>query len=610
MCAIFGGYQLGRESLEKMSAAMLHRGPDGRALSEENGWSLGMNRLAIMDVQNGQQPFISNDGRVRAYCNGEIYNWQELRAELEKKGHTFHTQCDCEVIPAGWQEWGTGLFLKLNGMFALVIQEGDRIVLARDRCGQKPLYYKNSDGFIFSSEIRGLRAVTGRAEVDPSALHEYFMLRYVSEPRTLYRDIRMLPAGSYYESHTNEISSYWRPEFSERLHSYEDAVDQLESLTQEAVARTLKSDVPSAVYLSAGVDSSLLAQEIKNQGASPQTISIGFGADSDEVREAASFAASLGMPNYSVQCRAEDLSSLPRVAAQMERPVGDLLTIAFDKLASTTHSLGYKVAIGGEGADELFGGYSFQKSHALFESLGPIVTKAAALGVKSAPVGLLDKLAAFPAHLGSSGRAKVADFLWGYAQADEWWRGIGLRTLFTPVELADLLSPDVLESLPDLPHYAGAQSDVERHLCYQFDGWLQDWSLIRQDKNAMAHSVEYRAPFLDTQLIDFSFRLPIEWKLSLRLDKRIWRDMAGKRIAANVSGRAKQPFYLPLEQEAWRRVLWPWIDEALSPNGLQSTGWFLEDGLQRLRKKAELTNEFLPLKQLASLAILYLHISQ
>jgi len=151
---------------------------------------------------------------------------------------------------------------------------------------------------------------------------------------------------------------------------------------------------------------------------------------------------------------------------------------------------------------------------------------------------------------------------------------------------------------------------VERHLGYQFKGWLQDWSLIRQDKNAMAHSVEYRAPFLDNELVDFSFSLPTEWKVNLRKEKHIWRDMAGREMTAQLSGRIKQPFYLPLEQEEWRCALWPWIEEALSPNGLQSTGWFLEEGLQELKKRAEMTNEFLPLKQLASLAILYLHISQ
>lgn len=585
---------------------MRHRGPDGSGFSIKGNWSLGMNRLAIQDVEKGQQPFGSKDGKVTVVCNGEIYNWKDLRKELEALGHQFSTRCDAEILPAAWQEWGTGMFLRLNGMFALAIQDGERLVLARDRCGQKPIYYTSGGNLVFSSEIKGLVAAGVGREADPSALMSYLMLRYVPEPRTVYRGIVLLPAGTWMEVGSREITRYWQPAFTERRTNYREAVDELKGLVESAISRSSQPDVPMAAYLSAGVDSSLLVRQMQEQGRAFQTVSIGFGAENDETPEAEAFAKRLGLEHHPVVCSPMDLDSMPRVVSQMERPVGDLLTIAFDKLASVTRGLGCPVAVGGEGADELFGGYSFHKQHALCERLGPVVTRMIGLGIRKAPLEILNRVSEFPAAFGQASRAKVADFFHGYGEADSWWRGVGLRTLFTPEELAALLSPELLQTLPDLPDVPGAQTDVERHLGYQFSGWLQDWALIRQDKNAMAHSVEYRAPFLDSELLDFSFSIPTSWKISWRADKKIWRGLA----PAGFIQREKQPFYLPIEREEWRLALQPWIEEAFGPGGLERTGWFRDGSLRRLKDMALRGGDFYQLKQLASLVILHLHICE
>ena len=607
MCAIFGGKGIGIEMLEQMSAAQEHRGPDGSGfkLGAEGGFSLGMNRLAILDLKDGMQPFERNG--VTTVCNGEIYNWRALRAELEQQGYEFRTQCDCEVLPAAWLEWREEMFLRLNGMFAMAILDGDDLILARDRCGQKPLYY-SSEAQLFSSEIRGLSAVGVPLKPDPHVLHRYLMLRYVPEPETFWQGIRLVPAGHFLRW-GKVPEPYWEPKFSsERRTDYQEGIKELERLSLRAVERCLQADVPVAAYLSAGVDSSLLLEQINRLGGEVQAVGLGFGARSDETTAAAEFARSLGIKFSRVELDPTSLRELPRVVGQMERPVGDLLTLAFDAMAERVSGLGAKVVLGGEGADELFGGYSFQKIPALCDRLPPALLRTLGWGLKRTPGRILDYFSEFPAALGRSGQERVATFLAEFARSSDWWKGVGLRALFTSRELEMLLIPDLIIGLPELRGERDSSTLGERHLVHQFEGWLQDWSLIRQDKNTMAHAVESRAPYLDNELIDFSFQIPEEWKYRLRQDKRIWRDMAGRSLDPKVSNRSKQPFYLPLEDPLWLREFWNLLDGTLP--ALEETGWFRENALSALRQRAKQSGEFLPLKQLAALAILSLHIQR
>ena len=607
MCAIFGGRRTGKDTLVAMARSMTHRGPDGSGFKVTEEWGLGMNRLAIMDLPGGVQPL--SEGKVTAVCNGEIYNWRELRGELEEAGFTFRTSCDCEILPAAWLAWGTEMFGRLNGMFAIAILDGERLILARDRCGQKPLYYySDSNSFLFSSEIRGLEAAGMRKEADPLQLPDYLLHRYVPEPKTFWRGISTLAAGHFYDSDSGEVRAWWRPAFTQTDLCYEDAVSKLGRLTEGAVRRTLQADVPLCAYLSGGVDSALLVTLAAEVGVTLPTLTASFGAKSDEDREAAATAKSLGLEHQSLTLDEGVLENLPRTIQQMERPVGDLLVLAFDSLADAAAKRGYKVALGGEGVDELFAGYSFQKVNRMMESLPRALRGLPAAALHCLPAGLVQSLSEFPASLGRSGLRKVEDYFRGYRSSSEWWRGIGLRTLFTPPELQELLVPDLTFSEPELPIYRGATGPFERLLGHQFDGWLQDWALIRQDKNAMAHSVEYRAPFLDTALMDFAFSLPTAWKVKGLRDKIIWRDSARKRLAAGTGKRRKQPFYFPLENELWRRPFDQLVDQALAPDALPATGWFREGALRQLKARA-VSGEFLILKQLAALVILHLHIS-
>ncbi|NWK57278.1 asparagine synthase (glutamine-hydrolyzing) [Verrucomicrobiaceae bacterium N1E253] len=615
MCAIFGLVTAAgdaEELLARMGQAMQHRGPDGEGEYHHGAVHLGFRRLAILDRQHGDQPMFSPDGRVRVVCNGEIYNHRELREELELLGCVFHTSCDCEVLPQAWQVWGEGMLDRLNGMFALVVDDADRdcLFIARDRCGQKPLYYSEQDGmFRFASEIRGLIASGVKGEPHPGVLEDYLRLRYVPEPLTFFKDVFTLPAGHCMrvlsDGSVSGLRRWWSVPGPERFDGTpEQAVDLLDQVTRRAVERTLLSDEPVAAYLSAGVDSSLLASYIKELGGDVRTVSIGFGAASDESDDAEAFAGFLGFSHERVLCSAGDLVELPRVVRQMERPVGDALVLAFDRLASHTASMGCKVAIGGEGADELFAGYSFHSTMLAADRLGGLGRQTAAGVLAYAPSWVLNRLARFPADIGSEGRQKVVRYLRGFDALTVEQKGVNLRSLFESDELSDLLLAERADT-GAVRRQVGECDLLDDHLRYQFSDWLQDWAIIRQEKNSMAHSLEYRMPFLDHELIELAFSLPNDWKLHGRQDKWIWRQLAARKLPELVSRRQKQPFYFPLETYASSELFRGFVDDCLSEQAVKQRGYFSWGAVQGLKQSAD-AGGFLPLKKIMSLVILEL----
>ena len=612
MCGIAGGIKLPSDRLDRMLDSLRHRGPDGSGSFIREPFRCGMTRLAILDLENGKQPFSSPDGRIHALCNGEIYNWRALRAELEERGHRFHTQCDTEILPAAWLEWGTTLPAKLNGMFALAIHDAgnDSLFLARDRCGQKPLYYHSRPHFTFASEVKALAAAGISLEPDPAHLSTWLSLRYLPEPATLYKDIFTLPAGHWMTvSSVGEIQTrrYWQPDQSSTQSPPGNSLQSLDALTRSSVELTLQSDVPVGAYLSGGVDSALLAHYVKDLGADIKTVSIGFGATSDETPAAQATAKHLGLSHYPTHLTPDSLSDLHRVVHQMDRPVGDALILAFDHLAQHTASLGCKVALGGEGPDEHFAGYSFQRAYLAARRLGPVGRSLAASTIDHLPAKIIDRLANFPASLGPEGRSKTARYLREFSSLPFFHRATRLHTLFEPHEIQDIIHPDLLSQQQEHPIAAspgdGSLTDL---LALQYSHWLPDWSLIRQDKNTMAHSVEYRAPFLDHRIIDLAFTLPDTAKLSFRNDKAIWRQLASRHLPQDITHRPKQPFYLPLEHPSWRIPFLKLARETLAPSELAKHGWITPKAIEPLFKTAT----FLPLKQLAALVILQIWLSQ
>lgn len=615
MCGIAGGIDLERNSLERMVAALDHRGPDDRAHVVKDRISMGCCRLAILDRSRGKPIFCSSDGLIHAVCNGEIYNWRELRSELRQLGHSFETECDTEILPAAWKEWNADLPRRLNGMFALAIHDQSRksLFLARDRCGQKPLYLTGQDTgpLRFSSEIAALTEAGISLRIQPQHLGNWLGLRYVPEPATLFRDIVTLPAAHsmlILEDGSRKLTRYWQP--APRSHHatarLRPELDELDALTQSAVELALEADAPLGAYFSGGVDSALLGHYIRQAGHTLPTFSIGFGDASDETRTAAESAAHFGFEHHSIQLTPAAFDDLPRVVRQMGRPVGDALILAFDRLASEAADRGSRVILGGEGPDEHFAGYAFHRAYLAARMLGPLGRMAMGTALQMAPSSLMDSLSSFPAKLGVEGRLKVARYLQDFSGLDRTLRYTSLHRLFSSNEVTRMLHPDLCSDQTTCAVNQGADESLTDLLASQYQSWLPDWSLIRQDRNTMAHSLEYRAPFLDHRLIDYSFTLPRSAKATLCRDKIIWRSLASKHLPKTISQRPKQPFYLPLENTTWRTKLVSMAHDTLSTRGYSCGGLLNPEAVRPLLQG----KSFLPLKQLCAVLILQLWIDQ
>jgi len=391
----------------------------------------------------------------------------------------------------------------------------------------------------------------------------YLMNRYVSEPETMFDEVNILPAA-----HWMRVA---------------DALQAMDEVSERSVAQTLQSEWKSVLFLSAGVDSNLLAHYMNQLGGDMSSISIGFNSAQDETTAAEQSAKVFGIEHQNILLDSSALENLPRVIGQMERPVGDALILAFDALAKGAKDAGAKVAYGAEGIDEHFGGYSFHKAYFQAAKLGKIGRKGAAAFLKYAPNALVQKLANFPASLGDEGKKRVSNYLQGFDTFSAEWQADYLRYLYEPKDLNQVMlnSPEVISGEANTSKWS-----MNGLLARQYDSWLQDWSLIRQDKNTMA-------------LIKLAFSLPDKWKISSGKDKLIWRQLAERKLPQEIAWRPKIPFYLPLENEQWRKKLVEMSHDVLTKNALSQHGMLNSDEITKLQK----STEFLPLKKLASLLI-------
>ncbi len=623
MCGIFGFAGFAEQDLlPKMGHSLVHRGPDGEGFLQDpdHRFFMGMRRLSIIDLSGGAQPIYNEDRSLAVCFNGEIYNYQELRAELIEKGHTFITNSDTEVIVHGFEEWGKDCVSHLNGMFAFALHDLRRgtTFFVRDRCGQKPFYFFHRNGvFVFASEVKAIlqcRRVPRACNL--AAIDPYLALRYVPEPQTMFEGISTLPAGHAAELTPDGQFRQWRY-WDIALHegpyvSEEEIFEQTESLLRDAVKLTMRSDVPVGGYLSSGVDSSLLVALMTDHSSQVNTYSIGFNSPGDETHAAAQTAKLLGTKHQEVQCAPADFDLLPKVIRQMDRPVGDALIIAFYKLAEAA-SKDLKVIISGEGADEIFGGYSFHNVIQLAETYHQLVPgflhKSAAMpALRALPVDFLNRFFVFPAKLGNEGKARLVDFMGSYRERNLFANYIALKTLWPREARSALYTPAfkhlATESwIPSVRDQDGPFLD--RLLKLQWDEWLQDWCLIRQDKNAMAHSLEVRLPFLDHRLIEHAFRIPPHLKNNGFHDKIIERRLAKKLLPPQVTNRKKIPFFLPMEFFFNHPPIRALIHETLNEDQIRKRGYFEPAYIRNLLEKME-NREFIHLKQVMSLVILEL----
>lgn len=630
MCGIYGFAGFEEDGLlSRMGEVMVHRGPDGEGqyrAPEGVKFAMGMRRLSIIDLEGGWQPVYNEDKSVAICYNGETYNYVELREELEAKGHLFATHSDTECLVHGYEEWGIeGLLQRMNGMFGFCLYDVRRreFYIARDRCGQKPMYYHHRNGrFLFASEVKSiLESQHVTAEPNVRAIDPFLTLRNVPEPETMFKDILTLPVSHYLKYRLSdgnlEVHRYWEvPLLDAATAAYrsdEEFLEELDRLFHDSVRLCMRSDVPVGAYLSAGVDSSLTVAAMTKFSSNINTYSIGFDSPVDETPAARETANFLGTKHHEIICKPEDFELLPKIVWHMDRPVGDALLIAFYKLAEGA-SKDLRVVLGGEGADEAFAGYSFQGVINKVEKvrrLFPGATSLAAPVFAMTPAAILNQFFTFPADLGSQGRKRVVDFLRHYSKRDLNENFNALRTLWSHDERYEVYS-DKFKHLADESWMAKEKEKdkkgpfLDRLLKLQYDEWLQDWALIRQDKNTMAHSLEYRLPFLDHRLIELAFRMPEHLKINKGTDKFIERQLADRVFPAHIARRAKLPFYMPVEYFLDKPQFRNLVNDTLNEDAVKRRGYFDPVKVRALIQKMDRTREFIFCKQVVSLVVLEL----
>ena len=569
MCGIAGFVGPGdRGHLIAMTRALEHRGPDGEGIYEDESAHVffGHRRLAIVDLVGGYQPMANEDHTILVIFNGEIYNHATLRKELISRGHIFRTDhSDTEVLVHGYEEWGEDLPARLNGMFAFAIYDKlhRRLFLARDRFGEKPLYYLMRPGlFAFASELTAmLQHPLASRSLDIRSVQKFFAHGYIPAPNALFEHCRKLPGGCHLSydaaSGSFSIKRYWRfnIEPDERLTEADDdrLADELRALLIQAVERRLMSDVPLGLFLSGGIDSAgVLAAATKLRGRnSVETFTVGFTERSfDESGHARSIAQMLGSLHHDEildLSKAHDL--IPIVLKKMDEPLGDASLLPTYLLSMFTRK-SVKVALSGDGGDELFAGYD------PFKALVP-----ARIYERFVPSNihlLLRRLVgAIPISTANmSFDFKLRRTLIGLSHSQPLWNPIWLAPL-EPRDIDDIfehpLPPEELyEEVLTLWQSGEAKDLVDRTLEFYTNFYLQDDILMKVDRAAMMNSLETRAIFLDNDLVEFCRRLPNRFKIRRGQRKYLLRRALRGLVPDNVLARPKKGFGIPIAK--WLRT--------------------------------------------------------
>lgn len=581
-----------------MAVALRHRGPDaqGAWVDAEAGVALGHARLSIIDLSPaGAQPMQSANGRFVISYNGEVYNAGELRAELERAGHTFRGHSDTEVLVEGFAEWGVGATVeRLIGMFGFaVFDRRDRVLtLARDRLGIKPVYWGRVDGrVVFASELKAFGVLPGFApEIDRQALATYLCFGYVPAPASIYRGIAKLEPGSLLEIRDNgetRSERYWsllevatRGQASPLDIDEDDACERLETLLSDAVTRRMVADVPLGVFLSGGIDSSTVTALMQANSAVPiKSFSIGFHeADYDEATQAKAVASHLGTDHTELYVTAEEAQGVvPRLPHIYDEPFADVSQIPTFLVSEMTRKH-VTVALSGDGGDELFAGYNrygqgLRVARALRFLPGPVAQcLSRALGSVSPSgwdrvFGAVLPAGMRPRHAGEK-LQKLSAVL--DADADDYY-----RTLVAPWSKAWSLVEG--ERKPELsPFSTAARSRFNDELSWMqyADGvtYLPDDILTKVDRASMAVSLEARVPLLDHRVAAFAWQLPAELKIRGGQGKWLLRQVLYKYVPKALVERPKMGFAVPLE--AWLRgPLKAWAADLLDPNAMSQAGY-------------------------------------
>jgi asparagine synthase (glutamine-hydrolysing) len=578
ICGIASGRGVvDRERLGRMAATLIHRGPDSEGMHVEGPVGIVARRLAIIDLTGGDQPIANEDGSVVVVQNGEIYNYRELAHSLARAGHSFHTRSDTEVLVHGYEEWGEGLWERLRGMFAVALWDArrGRLTLARDRFGIKPLYYRDQGGELsFASELDALP----HGDVDLQAVEAFLSFNVVPAPLSIFSDIRKLLPGHTltWELGTSTFTRFARPGPLPARHDEDEAelVEECRARLRDSVRAHLIADVPVGVLLSGGVDSGALAALAAEESSEAvRTFSIGFEeASFDELAGARAVSARYGTRHRELVLRPDAALLLPALAQAFDEPFADssaLPTYLVSELAAED----VKVALSGEGGDELFGGYYTYVADQLAERVGPLASLARPL---------VERLPTSTRRVSFEYKAKR------FAQAAHLpplERHHGWKEIFSADARAELTGSS--NSFDPLTTHRARFAETEGHeLLTRLQDldlglYLVDDLLTKTDRASMAWSLEARVPFMDTVVANFAFSLPVRHKVRGLSKKRLLRQAVLPLLPREVVHGRKRGFSIPAA--AWLRgELEPFAREILSPETIRRQGFLQPAAVTRV----------------------------
>src|SRR5579862_506087 len=595
MCGIYGQIGFDPSQTDAAEAAvdtLRHRGPDSRGTWQGDGAFLGMRRLSIIDLAGGSQPIWNEDSTCCVVCNGEIYNFLDLRPLLEEKGHVFRTGSDSEVILHAYEEWGVECLKRFNGMFALAIwdRREKRLFLARDRIGEKPLYYFNEGGrLVFASEIKAILAtpgVTGRLRL--RGLANFLGFGHSIAPETIYEGISKLLPGHYLVASEGalKIGEYWDVGSEPRLEPLreDEYAARILELLDDSVRRRMIADVPLGAFLSGGVDSTAIVALMKRHATGPvKTFSLGFtiGGAYNELSDARRVALHLGTEHHELRVEHADLvATLRKLVYHYDEPFGDAASFPV-YLLSRFAGEHVRVALSGEGGDELFGGYrryAADRAAALFQRLP---------GARLLPA-LESRLGRFRRLRRTLRTLPIRDPARRYAS----WLEV-----FTPELRAELIRPGYRDEAQDpaagYPYYyhrlngSTANDHLNRLLYVDVKTWLADAYMEKADKAMMACGLEGRLPLLDHRLVELAFQIPGRYKMRGRSLKHVFKQALRGLVPEEVLRRPKHGFAVPLDP--WfRGGLKNFAFELLLDARTRRRGYFNANVVERLwREHAE-----------------------
>jgi asparagine synthase (glutamine-hydrolysing) len=591
MCGICGvlhldGGRVDRAVLEDMNAALEHRGPDSAGVLVKGPMGLAMRRLSIIDLQTGDQPIGNEDDSITVIQNGEIYNYRELRRDLERAGHRFRTRSDTEVLVHLYEQHGVEFLERLRGMFALALWDARRrrLVLARDRFGIKPLYYRvGGDAVTFASELKSLlrQPDVGR-EIDPEALEAFLTFGWVPTPLTIFREARKLPAGSALVADDGKIAitRYARPgpvQHRETVRcSFDSLATELRDRLRDSVRAHLVADVPVGVFLSGGVDSSLICALAAGEVTGPvKTFSIGFtDASYNELDKARLVARRFATDHHELVVQPDAVALLPQVISAFDEPFADTSALP-TYLVSQLAAQHVKVALTGEGADELFGGYFTYAADRIAPAVGPLV----------GPLRpLIDRLPSTSHALRLDDKAKR--FARG-ARMQPLERHVSWGEVFEDGARDTLLEPDRRGRAEPLAAHRARYAEtvgadpLARLQDVDLGVNLVDDQLTKTDRASMAHSLEARVPFLDPVVCDFALSVPSRHNVRGLAKKRLLRAAAAPLLPSTILSARKQGFTPPTS--TWLRgELREFAQDALAAATLRRHGFFRPQTVEQL----------------------------